>query len=107
MKLRIGLCVLLMFGCSKKPDAPSAEELADLEKQKAEQNTQEKEKYRLESLQKENQRKVKALKKVKADLEAFENKHAGYKMLIQINRVPWRIDSPEATNFKDYIGKLN
>jgi hypothetical protein len=110
MNIKTIFCLFFVLGCTKHPVGPSAEELIQQEKEKTAQvakDAEEKEKYRLESLEREKKRRADELQKMKVEFENFEIRNKDYKTFAQINQLSGGLDVSEAKTFKEFIKKLN
>jgi hypothetical protein len=103
------VCLFFVFGCTKQV-GPSPEELMQQENEKtvqAAKEAEEKEKYRLESAEREKKLRAEELQKLKVEFENFESRNIGYKKFVQINQFSNALEVPEAKTFKEMIKKLN
>ncbi len=110
MNIKMVLCLIFVFGCTKEPAGPSPEELIQQEKEKialAAKNAEEKEKYRLETLEREKKSRAEKLQQMQVEFESFEAKNKNYKNFAQINQLSGGLEMPEAKTFKEFIKKLN
>ena len=110
MNIKMVLCLFFVLGCAQHPSGPSPEELIQQEKEKTAQATkdaEEKEKYRLETLEREKKSRAEKLQQMQVEFQNFEARNKDYRKFAQLNQASSGLEVPEAKTFKEFIKKLN
>jgi hypothetical protein len=110
MNIKMILCLFFVLGCTKQPTGPSPEDLIRQEKENSAQaakDAEEKEKYRLATLEREKKKREEKLQQMQLEFQTFEVRNKDYKKFAQINQLSGGMELPEAKTFKEFIKKLN